>query len=232
MTNVTRETWASVMAQSSGLNLPLGPNSTDRYLFDPKRLAFFLSRYKFAAKMLSRCHSILDVGCGDGMGTLTYLCDTRADQILGIDFDSTLINHADKVLHAALKKAIPDRAARISFKCVDILETPVPPEKVEGLSSLDVIEHIEMRLEHEFLSRLAGRVIDHGVAVIGTPNGLARQYASPESEIGHINNYDPDRFQQSLERHFRRVFLFSMNDEVVHTGFNKLAHYLLALCVK
>ncbi len=27
------------------------------------------------------------------------------------------------------------------------------------------------------------------------------------------------------------VFLFSMNDEVVHTGFSKMAHYLLALCV-
>lgn len=232
MTNVTRETWASVMALSSGLNLPLGPNSTDRYLFDPKRLAFFLSRYKFAAKMLSRCHSILDVGCGDGMGTLTFLYDTQAEQILGIDFDSVLIDHADKVLHTTLRRAVPDRAARILFKCVDVLETPVPPEKVEGLSSLDVIEHIEGRLEDEFLSRLAESLVDHGVAVIGTPNAFARQYASPESEIGHINNYDPDRMQQSLERHFRRVFLFSMNDEIVHTGFNKLAHYLIALCVK
>src|SRR5262249_28282596 len=62
MTNVTRETWKKVMALSSGINLPLGPNSTDRYLSDPKRLAFFLSRYKFAAKMLKRCRSIADVG--------------------------------------------------------------------------------------------------------------------------------------------------------------------------
>lgn len=232
MTNLTRETWARVMSQSSGLNLSLGPNSTDRYLFDPKRLAFFLSRYKFAAKMLARCSSILDVGCGDGMGTLTYLYDTQAEQILGIDFDPVLVDHAEKVLHATLKQAMPDRAARISFRCVDVLESPAPQEKVEGLSSLDVIEHIEMRLEHEFLSRLAGRLVNNGVAVIGTPNALARQYASRESEIGHINNYDPDRMQQSLEGHFRRVFLFSMNDEIVHTGFNKLAHYLLALCVK
>ena len=26
------------------------------------------------------------------------------------------------------------------------------------------------------------------------------------------------------------VFIFSMNDEVVHTGFTKMAHYLLGLC--
>ena len=33
-----------------------------------------------------------------------------------------------------------------------------------------------------------------------------------------------------MQRHFHNVFLFSMNDEVVHTGFSPMAHYLLALC--
>lgn len=28
---------------------------------------------------------------------------------------------------------------------------------------------------------------------------------------------------------FRDVFLFSMNDEVVHTGFTPMAHYLFAI---
>ena len=28
---------------------------------------------------------------------------------------------------------------------------------------------------------------------------------------------------------FHNVFLFSMNDEVVHTGFTPMAHYLLAI---
>ena len=34
-----------------------------------------------------------------------------------------------------------------------------------------------------------------------------------------------------LEKYFKNVFLFSMNDEVVHTGFSKMAHYLICLCV-
>ena len=29
---------------------------------------------------------------------------------------------------------------------------------------------------------------------------------------------------------FKHVFLFSMNDEVVHTGFEKMAHYLFVVC--
>jgi hypothetical protein len=33
-----------------------------------------------------------------------------------------------------------------------------------------------------------------------------------------------------MERYFHAVFLFSMNDEVVHTGFAPMAHYLIAVC--
>ena len=31
-----------------------------------------------------------------------------------------------------------------------------------------------------------------------------------------------------MVRYFHDVFIFSMNDEVVHTGYHKMAHYLLA----
>lgn len=232
MANVTRETWDKVMALSSGINLPLGPNATDRYLFDPKRLAFFLSRYKFSAKMLKRCQSVIDVGCGEGMGTLTYLFDTQAAKVHGVDFDKTLLDYAVNVLRPALAQALPEKAAKLSFENLDALDLDSSGGKFEGLSCLDVIEHVEEKLEDAFLARLAGWIDDGGVAVIGTPNVLAQMYASKHSEIGHINNYSPERFQESLERHFRRVFMFSMNDEIVHTGFDKLAHYLMAVCVK
>ena len=33
-----------------------------------------------------------------------------------------------------------------------------------------------------------------------------------------------------MEKHFENVFLFSMNDEMVHTGYSKMAHYLVAVC--
>ncbi len=236
MSNLTKETWDEVMALSSGLNLLLGPNATDRYIFDPKRLCFFLSRYKFAAKMLKRCSIIVDVGCGDGMGTLTFAADTQAKLIIGVDFDQRLINHANKVLLPCVEQSTPNYWSRIRFLQHDVLEKPIPLEAdergAEGLACLDVIEHIEEKLEHEFLARLSDCLIDHGVAVIGTPSDTARNYASNYSDVGHINNYSSDRLQDSLEKHFQRVLMFSMNDEVVHTGFDKLAHYLIAVCVK
>jgi len=235
MSNSTKKTWDEVMAISSKLNLLLGPNTTDRYIFDPKRLCFFLSRYKFAAKMLKRCNSIVDVGCGDGMGTLSFAVDTRAKLILGVDFDETLINHANDILLACMEQANPELRAKIRFTLQDVIEKPIRMEGergIEGLSCLDVIEHVEERLEHEFLTRFSECLVDHGVAVIGTPNAVARIYASKQSDLGHINNYNADRLQESLEKYFKQVFMFSMNDEVVHTGFDKLAHYLIAVCVK
>lgn len=231
MENVTKETWNKVMALSSGLKLQLGPNTVDRYIFDPKRLAFFLSRYKFAAKILKRCNAIVDVGCGDGMGTLTFAADTKAKSILGIDFDGTLIAHANECLFPCIQKASASFAERMEFRVHDVLAKEIAVG-LDGLSCLDVIEHIEEAKEHEFIGRLSECLADYGIAVIGTPNDSARMYASKESEVGHINNYTAKRLQTSLEAHFKRVFMFSMNDEIVHTGFDKLAHYLIAVCVK
>jgi len=34
-----------------------------------------------------------------------------------------------------------------------------------------------------------------------------------------------------VSKFFRNIFIFSMNDEVVHTGFHPMAHYLFAIGV-
>jgi hypothetical protein len=38
----------------------------------------------------------------------------------------------------------------------------------------------------------------------------------------------PD-LKATMSRNFHNVFMFSMNDEVVHTGYHKMAHYLFAV---
>jgi len=50
------------------------------------------------------------------------------------------------------------------------------------------------------------------------------------SLAGHINLKSAATLRESLARRFTNVFIFSMNDEVVHTGFTPMAHYLFALC--
>ena len=35
--------------------------------------------------------------------------------------------------------------------------------------------------------------------------------------------------KELLKRHFNNVYIFSMNDEVLHTGFDSMSHYILAI---
>ena len=137
--------------------------------------------------------------------------------MLGVDFDEALIRHAQTV-QRELARLHPRRGQAISFQWGDMLNGQ-PPGVFSGLSCLDVIEHIEPAHEKAFIDVLYRSLDREGIAVIGTPNLDARRYASPHSEIGHINNYDADRLKTSLGGTFRHVFMFSMNDEIIHTGF-------------
>jgi hypothetical protein len=69
-----------------------------------------------------------------------------------------------------------------------------------------------------------------GVLIVGTPSLQSQQYASLASREGHVNCKDAPALRELLGGFFHHVFLFSMNDEVVHTGFHPMANYLLALC--
>jgi hypothetical protein len=50
------------------------------------------------------------------------------------------------------------------------------------------------------------------------------------SKEGHVNCKTMPDLKATMQRFFHNVYMFSMNDEVVHTGYHKMAHYLFALC--
>jgi 2-polyprenyl-3-methyl-5-hydroxy-6-metoxy-1,4-benzoquinol methylase len=112
---------------------------------------------------------------------------------------------------------------------MDILTTD--PGRFDAVVTLDVIEHIFQDNEDAFVARLASVLEPHGVLIIGTPNITSDQYANEHSRRGHVNLFSADRLRDLGLKHFNNVFMFSANDEMVHTGFSPLAHYLLALCV-
>jgi hypothetical protein len=70
----------------------------------------------------------------------------------------------------------------------------------------------------------------HGVALLGMPSLESQLYASPISRAGHVNCKGMPDFKSTMQRYFHNVFMFSMNDEIIHTGYHKMAHYLFALC--
>jgi hypothetical protein len=94
-----------------------------------------------------------------------------------------------------------------------------------------VIEHIFPEEEERFVGNLVGSLHEHGVMLMGTPNATSEPYASPNSKIGHVNWKTGEQLRSLGEKFFHNVFMFGMNDEVLHTGFLPMAHYLMALCV-
>ena len=104
------------------------------------------------------------------------------------------------------------------------------PAGANAVVLVDVIEHIYAEEEDTFLTNIMASLNPTGIAIIGTPNITAEKYSSPNSKIGHINLKDHKGLKEVCQRHFHNVFMFSMNDEVVHTGYAPMAHYIWAVC--
>jgi 2-polyprenyl-3-methyl-5-hydroxy-6-metoxy-1,4-benzoquinol methylase len=203
--------------QERGLE-SLGLMTSQAWYDDPRRLGITLARYKFVAKMLSGRRRVLEVGCADAFGTRVVLQEVGA--LTATDFDPVFIEDARR-----------RQVGRWRFDCVvhDMLAGPMP-DRYDGAYALDVLEHIRPEDEHRFLANLAASMEPAGALILGMPSLESQAYASPLSREGHVNCKSMPDFKAALERHFENVFMFSMNDEVVHTGYHKLAHYLLALC--
>jgi len=94
-----------------------------------------------------------------------------------------------------------------------------------------VLEHINAGAEEElFLANAIAPLAATGTCIIGMPSLQSQAYASAHSKLGHVNCKDQRDFKRLMRRYFTNVYMFSMNDEVVHTGYHAMAHYLIALC--
>lgn len=205
------------LRDSEGLT-QLGLMSNQVWHDDPRRLLFVLSRYKFVAKMFSGMRHVLEIGCADAFGTRIVL--QEVERITAIDFDPVFVR--DALSHM-------DEHWTFDCRVHDILEGPVEGN-FDGAYALDVIEHIPPEHEHRFVANIAQSLTEHGVLIIGTPSIQSQAYASAPSREGHVNCKDHRGLKELMSQFFHHVFIFSMNDEVVHTGFYPMAHYLIALC--
>jgi len=185
---------------------------------DPRRLVFLLSRYKFVAKMLSGKKSVLEIGCADGFGS--RLVAQEVGKLTLLDFDPVFIQDAQENM---------DPKWKYNFLVLDPTDSLIPGQ-YDAIYSLDVLEHIQKEREKKFLWHIVEVLSNDGVLIIGTPTVESQKYASPSSKEGHINCKDHKELRDLLLNYFQNVFLFSMNDEVVHTGFYPMAHYLFAIC--
>lgn len=197
----------------------LGLTTNQVWHDDPRRLLFILARYKFVAKMLSGGKRVLEIGCGDAFGTRIVL--QEVDEICAIDCDPVFVKDVNQRMEE-----------KWEFDCIvhDILSGPVNGV-FDAAYSIDVIEHIPKKDELLFMSNIANSLHNQGLLIIGTPSRYSQVYQSKLSKEGHINCKDHQELRELMLKYFNNVLIFSMNDEVIHTGFYPMAHYLFALGV-
>jgi SAM-dependent methyltransferase len=185
---------------------------------DPKRLTFLLSRYKFVAKMLSGMGRVLEVGCADGFAT--RVVRQEVGHVLATDMDPVFIADArDRV----------DARWPVDYQVHDILSGPVEPRGFDAVYAIDVLEHIQPEDEPKFFASVMQSISPTGVVIIGTPSVESQAYASPASKAGHVNCKTGETMRSALSPYFHNVFIFSMNDEVLHTGFFRMSNYVFGV---
>jgi SAM-dependent methyltransferase len=204
------------LARERGLTT-LGLMSNQAWTDDPRHLLFTLARYKFVAKMLAGRGHVLEVGCADAFGTRLVLQEVK--RLTATDFDQTFV---DDVLQRM------DERWRFDCRRHDFLVGPLP-EQFDAAYALDVIEHIAPEHEGAFIGNIVRSLKPEGVLILGSPSLESQVYASSPSKVGHVNCKTGKTLGTLLESFFHNVFIFSMNDEVVHTGYSAMAHYLIGL---
>jgi SAM-dependent methyltransferase len=201
--------------------LAIGASLRASFRSDPKHLGFTLSRYKFVAKMLAGKRSVLEIGCGTAFGSRVVAHEV---QYLALsDFDT-----------AWVEEAIACGAQEFSDGPVQVLDITAGPtmQVFDAIYMLDVIEHIHSGAQHNMLDNLYSSLPIGGVLIIGTPSAESQAYAREYSKSGHVCCYTHKGLHGFLRQCFCNVFMFGMNDEVLHTGFGPMCQYLFAVAVK
>lgn len=213
--------WERAKAIIGNQRVTLGPSASQQWLDAPEHLAMVLARYRAAAALIGDAQSVLEIGCGEGIGAGILANGRKA--YLGIDDDVAAID--------AARNPGPRHSPRrpIWFSVEDALGVEAQHAGAWSAAvALDVIEHIPAEHEAVFLANIARWLKPGGACVIGTPSKNAEHLASPQSRAGHVNLYTPERLQALMAKHFRLVQMVFMQDTSIHLGHPGMAHYVIA----
>jgi 2-polyprenyl-3-methyl-5-hydroxy-6-metoxy-1,4-benzoquinol methylase len=196
----------------------LGNRTSYGFVSDPTSLLFRLSRYKFVSRMFEGFKDVLEVGAGDGFKSI--IVKSKVKNLLLSDIEITN------------KEDFENNEIKNRFNISYILhnfEKNKLKKFFDGIYMLDVFEHINKKNENIFLKNIIFSLKKNGSLIVGIPSLESQKYASKFSKLGHVNCKTKDQLKKLLKKYFHNVFLFSMNDEVLHTGYGPMSHYLFVL---
>ena len=200
------------------LNEKFGIDSAWKWNNDPRQFFISQARYKFVSKILSGKKNVLEVGCSDAFNSRIVLQEVKKLSVC--DIDENLLFNANQIKNKKWFYHI--------FKHDFVFSSL--KKKYDAIFFLDVLEHIPKNKEKFFLKNICLSLKKNGAIIVGLPSLEFQKYSRPVNISGHINCKTGEQLKNFLSGFFDNVFIFSMNDEIVHTGFQKMACYFFAVC--
>lgn len=209
----------SDIIEKNNINEKFGINAGQTWHTDPRQFFISLARYKFVAKIISGKKNVLEIGCSDGFKSRIVKQEVKNLDLCDIDLH--LLEDARNNLSKKWK-------TKIFFH--DFTKKPTI-KKYEAIYLLDVLEHISPNIEKKFIKNIVKSLDKNGILIFGLPSKEFQKYSRPVSISGHINCKTATQLKKLMEKFFHNVIVFSMNDEIVHTGFSKMSCYFFSLCL-
>jgi 2-polyprenyl-3-methyl-5-hydroxy-6-metoxy-1,4-benzoquinol methylase len=195
-----------------------GLDSNYKWFADPRQFVISLVRYKFVSKILSGLKNVLEVGCADSFNSRVVKQEV-----------ATLDVCDNEIVFKNYYNEIKDKKWKINYFVHDFSKKKL--NKIyDAVYLLDVLEHIPTKIEKKFIKNINSSVKKNGLMVVGIPSLEFQKYSRDKKSSGHINCKSGDQLKKLLLNFYHNVLIFSMNDEIVHTGFQKMACYLFAVC--
>jgi 2-polyprenyl-3-methyl-5-hydroxy-6-metoxy-1,4-benzoquinol methylase len=195
----------------------LGPSASEQWRTAPHHLAMVLARYRAAAALIGNARTVLELGCGEGIGA-RLLADGR-ELYHGVDYDAEAIAYANEHVRG-------DAHGGVVFSCADV-RVLAPFGPYDAIVTLDVIEHMTDYDGALLVGDAAAKLGPPGVLVVGTPNADFDHLASEASRREHVYTYHHDDLYFLLREKFTLVQSFGMQDTALHFGHPAARHYLL-----
>lgn len=191
----------------------LGPSASQQWQHAPEHLAMVLARYRAAAALIGRAETVLELGCGEGIGARMLAAGRRV--YVGVDYDPAVL--------AVARDLVRD----VQFDHADVTADQLGSATWDAAVALDVIEHLDAGGGERMVENARRRLKPSGVLVVGTPSACFEHLASPASKNGHVTLYDHDRLFAMVAERFHVVQSFGMQDVALHLGHPDARHYLL-----
>lgn len=183
---------------------------------DLLRLMIRLARYKFLCRLMKPTDCVLEIGSGSGLGSI--FMSQHCAHVTGLEVKATEIAEARTM----------NRRKNVEFVCGDLFDAPID-QRYDMVVALDVIEHMPIEQGRKLVEAMCRRLKPTGMLVIGTPSIYSYPYQRALSQASHVKCYDQRELVELIDQFCGRTLPFSMNDELVHTGYAKMSWYYFVL---